>query len=169
MAAEAEKSLVFSDFQGAYTWSQILEIIEHNEYDRFSRFPETLEIYKAFREKTLASYATIADFVRINTLKFPSTIDSNGFLVSENPKDWSWWKGRTFAHPNDFPYATAGGIVHWVVWSVDPLTLEDTEKVLRNELGSDYDIVVFENPVYRKTIPDVSHTHGFVRKKPELI
>ena len=73
---------------------------------------------------------------------------------------------RQFVMDNEFPYAFSPEILHKVIWSADELTPEEYHRCIEREYSTkDYDIVVFVNPVHRKSVRGVHHGHALLRKK----
>jgi Protein of unknown function (DUF3605) len=64
---------------------------------------------------------------------------------------------------NDFPYFTAPGIYHYVLWKiggdVTDQEIEHACKQIRSELGDVLDFLHWKNPLHLKSLPDIDHAH----------
>ena len=61
--------------------------------------------------------------------------------------------------PNMFPYAVEKNIDHYLLWSLKPI--HNAESILRDLLNVPF--LCFENPVYKRSVKNVTHYHVFIR------
>jgi hypothetical protein len=68
---------------------------------------------------------------------------------------------------NTFPYLTADGIVHLVVWFVSEKEMDSTcmEEIIEKDLLSHsiHEFVFFTNPKVLQSMPGISHCHLFLK------
>lgn len=63
--------------------------------------------------------------------------------------------------PNDFPYATEGGIEHWVCWYERETCPHEIIADLRRE---NHIITYWKNHSHNMSIQEINHIHIFIRK-----
>ncbi|RKO98863.1 hypothetical protein CXG81DRAFT_28340 [Caulochytrium protostelioides] len=146
----------------ALTWDQAAHAVAAGQWERLSRTPAELVRYARWLETTLATWASVADYMRSEVYGAASAVDpASGRRVVTPAAMAAPNVPRTVLRRNDFPYALAPGIGHWVVWSQEPLDRERTEAAAAARFP-DVPRMVFENPGNRKSIAALYHWHVFL-------
>ncbi|KND03912.1 uncharacterized protein SPPG_01363 [Spizellomyces punctatus DAOM BR117] len=154
----------FSPEREPLTWDEIRIAVDSGQWQMFSRTAEVLDEYFKWREAALKSFVTVADELKIEVLGYISQVDANtGKLCAVRPSDPSHLRDKVL-RLNSFPYATKphGQIQHYVLWSLEELTEDQTEALLKERMPG-HEFIHFVNPPHRKTIPEIHHYHVFCR------
>lgn len=64
--------------------------------------------------------------------------------------------------PNDFPYFTAPGVEHWVLWKLGRAITDDDIAQAMQTLRDDHNVAAtihWENPPHLKSLPSIDHYH----------
>ena len=86
---------------------------------------------------------------------------------------------RVALEPNLVPYCVAEDVRHWVLWThpddlsgdatLDATAAVDTAYAILGGAREGLDIVAFQNPPERRSIPTIAHAHVFIRCRSEAM
>lgn len=159
-----------------FSWNELHQIIvQDNNLARLSRSMSQEETYQKYRQELLEEYVSIYDYILHSKFGYPKRRRS----VLETTNDDHRWEAypppsqppnsaQVVLVPNDFPYFTESGIVHWVLWKrhgkIDHNDINQAkEKLLKQfhaENGNAF--IHWENPPHLKSLPDIDHVHILV-------
>lgn len=146
-------------------WNDLIQWLADGQKTSLWRDANGAQRYIEHQKAVDRDYRSINDFIRINYLKWNSTIDTNSKKRIAVPSPTSI--PGPLLTPNRFPYYLAQGIEHWLIWC-DPKPLEPESvirKVIDHEFPSDkFDRISFINPPRLRSISDVFHAHIFTRE-----
>ncbi|TPX45903.1 hypothetical protein SeMB42_g01138 [Synchytrium endobioticum] len=146
------------------TWDEIVEISKTKDVDRFSRHPDVRDAYVAHRDYIMERYNNVDDYMREKILRWKVEPDSATGKLKALLQDTSDPPPPPVLIPNDFPYACAQGIHHYLLWSPVRVDEQQAHVILERDLGPDHEWVIMENPPHRRTVPGIFHFHIFYRK-----
>jgi hypothetical protein len=113
-----------------------------------------LTVEVAYRK--VVALGNIEDRIRIEHLGW--VFDAEKGRAVRPSRGWS----RTALVPNKYPYWTAKGIHHWLLWSDRPLTAASVNAILGWEFGGD-EVIWFVNQPELRSVPGLWHAHVFWR------
>jgi hypothetical protein len=149
-----------------------------NSLDELTRLPSELRRYLAWSASIVATHGSVTAYLLSERL--PATFLSHRpptcATPLAHPDDWRVLR-------NDWPYGTAPGIVHLVVWLRTPLPTTDemgelteegtilvqgfVEKVFVSEVGEG-NVLWFKNWTRSQSVRALEHFHVFVRDVPPV-
>eukprot|EP00747_Dinoflagellata_sp_TGD_P182347 gnl/TRDRNA2_/TRDRNA2_36563_c0_seq1.p1 gnl/TRDRNA2_/TRDRNA2_36563_c0~~gnl/TRDRNA2_/TRDRNA2_36563_c0_seq1.p1 ORF type:complete len:258 (+),score=23.07 gnl/TRDRNA2_/TRDRNA2_36563_c0_seq1:66-776(+) len=151
-------------------WEEIYSWIERGQVG-VGRSAAQVQMYNAYKDELLKTYATVADFMLVEIFRFDTRTDENArkiALLPEKVPHGVVWK------LNDFPYYLEDGIEHHCMWSMEPLTSDIIEEVLRIERPH-HEVLWYVNPAQLRSIPELEHAQVLSRNasghlgRPEVL
>ncbi|KAJ3070703.1 hypothetical protein HDU98_006250, partial [Podochytrium sp. JEL0797] len=154
--------LPMKPFLGFLNWKQVVSAVSENRLDRFSRTVDCTTRYLQYINSHTKKFASVSDCIKIDILGFPSMHNADGkieavqgFRSIEKP----WVLER-----NHFPYALEG-VEHWVLWTLGEKEMAEADmQAVFEEAFPDLEFVSLTNPPHLKSVPDIHHSHVFVRR-----
>ncbi|ORY91827.1 hypothetical protein BCR43DRAFT_497346 [Syncephalastrum racemosum] len=149
------------DFYGdhVHPWSEIYELVSSNQVHLIRRNREGQQKYRQWTAETLEKYGTIENYLLSEKLQpLARQQEDTAGKDADRP--------RVLVLPNDFPYSTAPGIEHHLIWSQTPLKEDYVRDILESHFGSSkWEWVYFVNPVETQSIRRLPHVHVFMRPR----
>lgn len=125
----------------------------------------TWDFLKGTHLRTLSTQIPRSQDVQTKYIKSKTKTDSRLDWIKQQlrSKDWILLK-------NDYPYDVQDGVVHYVFWYKDDISLEQTHQIctssavcVSRSAPRVNDVVVTTNTTANKSVPDISHHHVFIR------
>lgn len=143
-------------------WEELTWIIESGDLARLSRSVEQQRDYEVYKRDLLQEWRSVYDHILFSKFDCPRTLIDGKFCV-DPPTDGVV---RRSIVRNDFPYYTAPGIEHWIVWKLNETVLEsdivEGKEEIQKELG-ELDFLHWINPPHLQSLPDIDHVHILCR------
>jgi hypothetical protein len=145
------------------TWADILAKSQnHQASPALHRSPEVAVLYDLNRQHVAATYLRYSDFIKIHTLRWKAVPTADAIVAVRTRG--SYLKRLT---PNAYPYDVEPGITHLVLWSVRPLSKEETDETIRKQMcrlfkRQDLEVAWFINRVEHQSIADLWHAQVFL-------
>eukprot|EP01121_Diplochlamys_sp_Union-15-3_P008974 TRINITY_DN2415_c0_g1_i1.p1 TRINITY_DN2415_c0_g1~~TRINITY_DN2415_c0_g1_i1.p1 ORF type:complete len:153 (-),score=4.00 TRINITY_DN2415_c0_g1_i1:58-516(-) len=142
------------------TWSEVVQIIQDKQYEKFGRFPDDLRFYDKCMNTLREEWESVGDHILHREFGFSVEIINNKKrtkLPGQLPELFSF-------SVNDFRYALDPTIEHHLIWSTFELK-ESHIKTILEKNRSGYECVYFVNPPAIRTVQSVHHVHVISRKK----
>ena len=153
-----------------FEWEELHQlIVVQKKLDGLCRSVEEEERYRQHRLQVKETYDSMYDYIIHSKFQLPREYnqDTNRWRVLVSDDDGTW-EDRTVLVPNDFPYFTADGIDHWVLWKLGGTVDQEDVKQALASLHHDWnlsDTIYWENPPHLKSLPDIDHIHILVRRQ----
>lgn len=108
--------------QRPFTWTEVKEIVKHNELEVFARSAQTTEKYHAFKRQLSEANSTVFKHLVVNTLHWRTqeqvdlipdaeiVVPNSGSKLFTNASDLK-------VVQNDFPYYFEDDVAHLCVWT----------------------------------------------------
>lgn len=152
-----------------FEWDELYELIViQKDLAGLCRSRPVEESYIQHRQRLATTHDSIYDYIlyskfglprqwndQTNRWHVPLTTNSNNDKVLV---------------PNDFPYFTAPGIDHWVLWKlgakVNQEDIDQALETLQRQHNASSDILYWENPPHLKSLPGIDHIHLLAKQRP---
>lgn len=134
-----------------------MQCIASNQVQLIRRNREGQQKYRQWIAETLEKHGTIENFLLNEKLR-P--------LIQQETEEKDADRPPVLVLKNDFPYSTAPGIEHHLIWSKTPLKEDYVKDILESHFGSSkWEWVYFVNPVETQSIRRLPHVHVFMRPR----
>ncbi|KAG2220413.1 hypothetical protein INT45_000638 [Circinella minor] len=139
-----------------HDWNEIYNAVISNKVQTLRRNREGQRVYREWIDNTLSKYKNVEDYLVKEKLHFPKEI----------PQDVN--RPHYILLPNDFPYSTAPGIKHVLIWSQQSLKENYVKEILEEHYGSQqWEWVYFVNPPETQSVRKLPHVHVFMRPRQQ--
>jgi hypothetical protein len=140
------------------SWEDLKEIVSRGDLHLLQRSREAQQVYNQFMAGVRAQYASVEDFVIHKVFNYETRTNTDGKLVVVRPDPVPL---QYIFRENDFPYNTAPGIEHHLLWASrgDISDTKVQEFLLSHRQG--YECMTFVNPPHLQSIRGVPHAHIF--------
>eukprot|EP00892_Ulva_mutabilis_P011242 jgi/Ulvmu1/8490/UM044_0024.1 len=171
VASRQQTTVSYSTMRGVVSepssWENIKEKVTIGTVESLGtlgRLPDHIEVYRAFRKKKLEEWDGMGSYLNHQIWGWEPVIDEDGKKTVHMPSDATEapiWRA------NDFPYACQPGIDHHNIWCTIPLSGEQVNAVVEaHKPSSEYETLIFVNPVELQSIKAIWHAHVFSRRRP---
>ncbi|KAI9032179.1 hypothetical protein DFJ74DRAFT_653531 [Hyaloraphidium curvatum] len=148
-----------------HSWSELAEIITSGDYNRLVRNEDVARRYALWARWCRQEYRTVEDYIKIDVFGYAGSMDDCGRFVALPPLP-SAATAQPVLRRNNFPYFVPPEATHWVVWSTRHLQLAETLDILKHHFPPEgFELLLFENPSPRRTVPGVFHVHAISRER----
>eukprot|EP01071_Lankesteria_metandrocarpae_P000538 Lankesteria_metandrocarpae@DN10732_c0_g1_i1.p1 len=151
------------------TWGDVSEAVLSGRPQCLQRLPganrEFIEWSKSLKEK----YVSLKHHILVKYWGFEAHTDTETGKLATDPEDELKLKvhQRRLIVRNGFPYEFVEGIEHWVLWSLDSMTADETHPLVEARFPHNkYDRIVFVQLTNFRSFPAFFHAHIVVRVKP---
>jgi hypothetical protein len=149
-------------------WDELVDILlVQKDIAKMSRSVEQQRDYEIYKRDLLREWSSVIDHVLCE--KFPEVFekrfDTTTKLYAAYPSLEEFAVSGCPVHTalvqNDFPYYTADGVEHWVLWklggSCSDQDIGEAKLQLRDRFGDD--MLHWINPPHLKSLPEIDHVH----------
>lgn len=149
-------------------WEELVNIIQvQKDLAMMSRSVEQQRDYEMYKRDLLRQWSSVTDHVLCD--KFPCVFEKR--LDKATERNYAYPSLQEFAAmgspvykalvQNDFPYYTAEGIEHWVLWKLGGVCsdndIDEAKLQLHYRFGED--MLHWINPPHLKSLPEIDHVH----------
>ncbi|KAJ2483351.1 hypothetical protein EV174_002964 [Coemansia sp. RSA 2320] len=141
-----------------FTWPEVKQIVAAERMDLLGRTAEQERVYSECMSEFCKEYGSVVSYILQVKLATFIADKTSEFLVL----------------PNDFPYALAPDMSHYIVWSKQKLTAgvvpdlaikQLIDAYLDEQIGAGlHEWAWFVNPVHLQSIPEAAHGHLIVKR-----
>lgn len=151
-----------------FQWNELVDIVQvQQDLSKLSRSVDQQRDYEIYKRELKKTWSSVVDHVLCT--KFPNVferkMDPESKLYSAHPPLAEAAAAVDIPPkvlvPNNFPYYTADGIEHWVLWKLGEVCsdedIEEAKGTLSERFGDD--MIHWVNPPHLKSLPEIDHVH----------
>ena len=150
------------------TWQEVLEKANGIRNGPIYRNATIQAEYEENKHLVAATYGRYSDYIKVKMLDWAPVENATTGLIEARRTRRSKLKRLTL---NSYPYYLEDGITHMVLWSLTPMTHEETEKTVRRQLhrvlktpmDDGKELAFFVNRREHQSILDLWHAQVFVK------
>lgn len=143
---------------GKYSWKFLNQHIKNGMNDFvYERTPAITMAYQNQLDMLKNTYVNRGDHIRIEYMNWRPFQNAEGKIIAVSNNN-SLQHVITY---NKFPYDLRKGIYHKNIFSVIPLSADEINTKIKEDIGEDKEYIWFVNTPDNQSIPDLWHCHFF--------
>ena len=148
--------------QSPLSWEQLKDLIlVEKNLAKLSRSSSQQREYEIFRFCLRVKYQSVLDYILISKFHFDKKLNEDGRWQAVPSLNDATETCQVLVL-NDFPYFTANGIIHHILWktkeAILPQDIDQAKEKIRSQMKA-VDSLHWINPPHLQSLPDIDHVH----------